>query len=1813
LPHQWGGGGQPVDNDQPSLALNYIINTSGNTADGTDQIGEVIPFLGDYAPEGYMLADGQALNILQNQALYNALDDGTLYGQTATTFNLPNLTGRTIIGAGGQFVLGETFGQDNVTIASSNLPSPQGSHSPFVNVQPSLALTYLISTTGLFPSAAGSPSPNTQYLGEVIAFAGDDSQMLAHGWMEANGQQLSVSQYQSLFSLLGTTYGGNGFATFDLPDLVGQTIAGINSHVGAGAPGSLGTPYGSNNVTLTPDQADLPVVATTTLHLVHTGPTVTAGGPVNYSIGGTASALDSTLTVSDPDSGGNLTGATVSIGAGFVTGDVLNFANQHGITGTYDAVHGVLSLVGTDTLADYQAALESITFSATDSTTGSRAINWMVTDGSASNGTSTAASSVNVVNAPVVQSIHLAGTSPTSASSEAFTVTFSKAVTGVDASDFTAVDGNTVTDTGITVSAVSASVYTVTVNGVRGNGILGLDLNAGGTGIQDTSGNPIVAGFTTVDVYTIEQSPPTVTSVDVPDDATYIAGQNLDFTAHFNEAVTVTGTPEIAFRLDTGGIVDAQYISGSGTSALTFRYTVVSGESDTNGVALAHVISLNGGTLTDGAGNDAVLTLNHVASTTGVLVDSIAPTVASVVVPADATYGSGHALTFTVNFSENVEVTTGGGTPYINLTLDTGGTVHAAYTGGSGSNQLTFAYTVASGNDDTNGVSLGNLIVLNAGAITDLATNAAALTLNSVASTANVLVDAIPPTVTSIDTVDPSVNNLSTLHFALTFSTPVTGLDLGDLDLSISGTVSSTGATITGSGANWTVTLNGVSGDGTLRLNLDTQGHAITDSFGNTLTAGHTGDQSYTIDHTAPVVTSVAVPANGTYVAGQDLDFTATFSQAVYVTGTPRVALTLDTGGTVYATYVSGSGTDKLTFTDVVMAGQQDLTGITTASVIDLNGGTIQDAATNNATLTLTGEPSTAGVNVDAIVPVVSSVSVPTNRTYASGADLDFTVNFTKTVIVDSGAGGTPFVELTLDDGGTVIASYLSGSGSSALTFRYVVAPGEFDGNGVALGTSLVLNGATIEDAAGNDTATTLNSVASTTGVLVDSILPTVTAIDIADSAVNNLHTEHFTVSFSKDVSLHPPDTSDFTLHTSGTVSGTIGSVTAVNGSTFTVTVTNVNGDGTLGLDLNTAGTAIADALGNLLTAPHSGDQAYTIEHTPPGAPIVVLTQDTGSSNSDGITRNPAITVTPAESGGTLLYKVDGALSFSTTAPNFATNGTADGSHMVVVEQQDAAGNIGASTTLNFVLDTTAPVLPANEVSLAHDTGISNTDHITNDPSLVFLPAAAGYSFLFKVDNGSYSATLPASFPTDHSADGLHTISVEEVDTAGNVSAPVNFSFTLDTIAPVIAAVTATPSNGVEGVGESLSIVLAFGEAVTLSGGTPTLSLNDNGVVTYDAAATAALNDPHKLVFDYTISSSDTVTSPLAVTGINLHGAAIDDLAGNVANLSNVATTFNGLGVDPSPAPVHTPNPTMPLNDFDGDGHSDILWQNADGTPAVWLTNGTSLLSGSNVGFDPGTNWHEIGSGDFNGDGKSDILWQNTDGTIAEWFMNGTQLISGGSVAFNPGSTWHAVGSGDFNGDGKSDILWQNNDGTPAVWLMNGLNILSGTNVGFNPGPSWHVIAAADFNGDGKADILWQNADGTPAIWLMDGTNLLSGANVGFNPGPEWHVVGAGDFNGDGKADILWQNRDGTPAVWLMNGTNLISGANVGFNPGADWHVVNTGDYNGDGKADMVWQNKDGTPAVWLMNGTSLISGANVGFDPGSNWHVIPQHHDLLV
>jgi VCBS repeat-containing protein len=112
-------------------------------------------------------------------------------------------------------------------------------------------------------------------------------------------------------------------------------------------------------------------------------PVVTAGATLTYTENQAAAVIDSTLTVSDVDDT-QLTGASVSIAAGLTAGDVLAFVNQSGISGSYDATTGVLTLTGTATLAQYRDALRSVTYASTSDTPAqtspTRTISWTVVD-----------------------------------------------------------------------------------------------------------------------------------------------------------------------------------------------------------------------------------------------------------------------------------------------------------------------------------------------------------------------------------------------------------------------------------------------------------------------------------------------------------------------------------------------------------------------------------------------------------------------------------------------------------------------------------------------------------------------------------------------------------------------------------------------------------------------------------------------------------------------------------------------------------------------------------------------------------------------------------------------------------------------------------------------------------------------------------------------------------------------------------------------------------------------------------------------------------------------------------------------------------------------------------------------------------------------------------------------------------------------------------------------------------------------------------------------------------------------------------------
>ncbi len=243
-----------------------------------------------------------------------------------------------------------------------------------------------------------------------------------------------------------------------------------------------------------------------------------------------------------------------------------------------------------------------------------------------------------------------------------------------------------------------------------------------------------------------------------------------------------------------------------------------------------------------------------------------------------------------------------------------------------------------------------------------------------------------------------------------------------------------------------------------------------------------------------PAVVSVAVPANGSYKAGSNLDFTVTWDQNVTVTGTPRIALTIG-ATTVYANYVNNPTATTTLFRYTVLAGQTDTDGIAVGA-LGLNGGTIQNAINVNATLTLNSVGGTASVLVDTTAPTLPAANIVVNNqadphkivlTFSEAlapASIGTADGWTTTA-----NGGSPtysVASVAISGGNTIVTLTLN---TVDLTGTTTYIP-----NSAANGHLKITPPATLTDVAGNTYAAGLVTEASATHVL-DNTAPTLSAV----------------------------------------------------------------------------------------------------------------------------------------------------------------------------------------------------------------------------------------------------------------------------------------------------------------------------------------------------------------------------------------------------------------------------------------------------------------------------------------------------------------------------------------------------------------------------------------------------------------------------------------------------------------------------------------------------------------------------------------------
>jgi hypothetical protein len=306
-------------------------------------------------------------------------------------------------------------------------------------------------------------------------------------------------------------------------------------------------------------------IVNSTVQIANLAPVLAGGGnAVTYTEGGTAVVVDPALTVADQSST-TLTKATVSI-AGFVAGDVLNATNLDGglITESYSG--GVLTLSGTATVAAYQAALDSVTFSSTAANppASTRTITWIASNGAESSTAVTSTVDVTVL-PPVLGN---AGN----------TVTYSPAGAPV------AVDGGLkVADS----SSPTLSGATVTIGGFVAGDQLGFNNQNGitggynaATGVLTLSGTASLAAYQTVldsITYSSTAANPTESGADPTRTITWVASSGAENSTPVTSTVDLTGPPVLSGAGNTvtftGGFVapvdNALKVSDASSTTLT--------------------------------------------------------------------------------------------------------------------------------------------------------------------------------------------------------------------------------------------------------------------------------------------------------------------------------------------------------------------------------------------------------------------------------------------------------------------------------------------------------------------------------------------------------------------------------------------------------------------------------------------------------------------------------------------------------------------------------------------------------------------------------------------------------------------------------------------------------------------------------------------------------------------------------------------------------------------------------------------------------------------------------------------------------------------------------------------------------------------------------------------------------------------------------------------------------------------------------------------------------------------------------------------
>ncbi len=422
--------------------------------------------------------------------------------------------------------------------------------------------------------------------------------------------------------------------------------------------------------------------------------------------------------------------------------------------------------------------------------------------------------------------------------------------------------------------------------------------------------------------------------------------------------------------------------------------------------------------------------------------------------------------------------------------------------------------------------------------------------------------------------------------------------------------------------------------------------------------------------------------------------------------------------------------------------------------------------------------------------------------------------------------------------------------------------------------------------------------------------------------------------------------------------------------------------------------------------------------------------------------------------------------------------------------------------------------------------------------------STAGGGTIFTVSNGAFATayTFPIdSYPSDITvgADGALW---------GSNEGGGNFYGAIYRYVPGNAPVTIHTFSPTDGGGDGPDVLVGSSDG-SFYGETFEDGGNNGGTLFHLTSSNAyTVLFAHGPNFGYQISQQAPANSLLVPSGSYVVGT------GTVSTTPSYTEAF-----ECQETPLHVPC------DFNGDQHSDLLWENSsNGEVTRWLMNGTTIKQyGQDFAQVTDTTWHIVCTPDCNGDGHPDIVWWNSKtGAVLRWLMDDTQVITyGGTIGTVSDTTWMPVASMDVTPGGYWSLLWQNTKtGAMLRWRLHDNSVIQYGSIFATVSPTYHVVAAPDMNGDGKSDILfWNSSSGTVLRWLMNDTTILQNGKVFATVSDtNWHLVGGSDLNGSGHPDLLWENYStGGLVRWTCN-DDVVTNEGPVFTTlsNTSWHVV---------------------------------------------------------